>query len=162
VLRLRVKFREPRHLIVINPSKAEGQPPTWRAIRFIDSGKADDGWYQDEIGREPHETVLPDARAASSRRIIRPMWVSMSPSIPTAAVPTVRVLLCPADSLLSGLVPGLDFETSFLQGRRREYLGGGAVQAEIRLQDIALGITPTRYQALEKRLEVTGLGRGPS
>lgn len=116
-----------------------------------------DGWYEEEIAQNPHETVLPD-RARGIITSNDSPDVGFDQSINPYRGCSHGCVYCfarPTHAYL-GLSPGLDFETKlFYKADAVKLLEAELSKPRYVCKTIALGINTDGYQPLEKRLEVT-------
>ena len=116
-----------------------------------------DDWYQDEVPDSINETVLPD-RARSVITSNNSPDVGFDTSINPYRGCSHACVYCFArpQSRVSGLSPGLDFETKlFYKDNAVQLLEAELAKPRYVCKPIALGINTDGYQPLEKRLEVT-------
>ena len=116
-----------------------------------------DGWYQDDLAPNPHETVLPD-RARSVITTNDSPDVGFDKSINPYRGCSHGCIYCfarPSHAYL-GLSPGLDFETKlFYKADAVALLEAELAKPKYRCTPIALGINTDGYQPLEKKLGIT-------
>ena len=147
-----------RRFIGHEPIKGRGAAsnPAGRFEPLINE-QTHDGWYDEEIPQNPHETVLPD-RARGIITSNDSPDVGFDQSINPYRGCSHGCVYCfarPTHAYL-GLSPGLDFETKlFYKADAVKLLEAELSKPRYVCKPIALGINTDGYQPLERRLEVT-------